>query len=206
MHKISSVIFDLGGVLLDLDQDKTLRAFNRLGLDLDELNEQSTLFKDFETGKINAADFRQAIQTASRGQLTVGQIDDAWNKMLLFVANQRFDILAKLRKDVKIFLLSNTNSIHIDWFKTYIEEIYGWVNWCALFEHQFLSYETGLRKPNPAIYEHVISTIGIDAKACLFVDDNKANINGAKSVGLQTIWAKNPLNLHLYEQIKQHLA
>jgi glucose-1-phosphatase len=201
MKKISTIIFDLGGVLLDLDQDKTLRAFNRLGLDLDDVNESSTLFTDFETGNINAADFRQGIQTISKGTLTNEQIDHAWNLMLLDTTEERLRLLEQLRKNYNVYLLSNTNSIHIDYFKTYMESTFGWERWSNLFNHQYLSYEIGLRKPHKAIYEYVLEDIARDAKECIFIDDNITNIRNAAALGIHTILASKPFDLEMANAI-----
>lgn len=205
MHTISAIIFDLGDVLLDLDQDRTLRQFNRLGLSLDEVNLQSTLFTEFECGKINAADFRQTLKSAAKGTIDDEQIDEAWNRMLLSVNHQRLPMLQALQQRVPLYLLSNTNSIHIDWFKQYLHDTIGLNQWNSLFTHQFLSYEIGMRKPNLDIYEYVTSTIGLAPEACLFIDDNKSNITGAKQAGLQTLFAQRPLNDELFAQIQQWL-
>jgi glucose-1-phosphatase len=205
MHTISAIIFDLGDVLLDLDQDRTLRQFNRLGLSLDEVNLQSTLFTDFECGKISAADFRQTLKAAAKGAIDDEQIDEAWNRMLLSINHQRLPMLQELQKLVPLYLLSNTNSIHIDWFHQYLHNTIGLNQWNELFTQQFLSYEIGLRKPNLDIYEYVTSAIGLAPKACLFIDDNKSNISGATKAGLKTLLAQQPLNAELHTQIKQLL-
>jgi FMN phosphatase YigB (HAD superfamily) len=201
MKKISTIIFDLGGVLLDLDQGKTLRAFNKLGLDLDDVNESASIFTDFETGKINAADFRQGIQTLSKGILTSEQIDHAWNLMLLETTEERFRLIEQLRKHFRVYLLSNTNSIHIDYFKAYIEKDFGWNRWSNLFDKQYLSYEMGMRKPHKEIYQFVLNDIGREAKECIFVDDNITNIKNAGALGIHTILAQKPLDKEMFDNI-----
>lgn len=201
MKKISAIIFDLGGVLLDLDQGKTLRAFSRLGLELDDVNESSSLFTDFETGAINAADFRQGVQTLSKGVLTNEQIDHAWNLMLLETTEERFQLIEQLKKHFTVYLLSNTNSIHIDFFKAYIEKDFGWERWSNLFDKQYLSYEIGLRKPHKEIYEFVLNDMGREAKECIFIDDNITNIRNAANLGIHTILAQKPFDKEMFENI-----
>lgn len=201
MKKISTIIFDLGGVLLDLDQGKTLRAFQKLGLDLEDVNESSPIFTDFETGKINAADFRQGIQTLSKGVLTYEQIDHAWNLMLLDTTEERFQLIEQLRKQFSMYLLSNTNSIHIDFFRNYIENHFGMARWNNLFDKQFLSYEIGLRKPHREIYEYVLNDIGREANECIFIDDNTGNIRNAASLNIHTLLASKPLDDDMYNNI-----
>ncbi len=201
MKKISSIIFDLGGVLLDLDQDKTLRAFSRMGLDLDDVNESSSIFNDFETGKLNAADFRQGIKSLKKGEITDSEIDTAWNAMLLETNEGRLELLAKLNKHFNVYLLSNTNSIHIEHFRNYLNDHFGLERWDDLFAKQYLSYEIGKRKPNKDIYEFVLNDITREANECIFIDDNVSNIRAAGALGIHTIWAKTPLDRAMYESI-----
>lgn len=206
MHKISTIIFDLGGVILDLDQGKTLRAFARKGLDLEDVNEASPIFNDFETGKISAIDFRHGIRTLFKGNITDTEIDDAWNAMLLDTYEERFKILEGLRKQFRIYLLSNTNSIHIDWVRDYIHKTFGLERWDNLFDKQYLSYEIGLRKPNKDIYEYVLKDIQKYPQECLFIDDNYANVKGAASVGIHTLQALHPLDQEMLSNIKQIIS
>lgn len=206
MTKITTIIFDLGGVILNLDQDRTLRAFNRLGADLDSINAMSTVFADFETGKINADDFRQAMITHLKGTATAEEIDAAWNAMLLDLPLERLTYLKFLRKNFNVHLLSNTNSIHIDAFNKYLNEEHPKLDWFGLFDKVYYSYEIGLRKPNKDIYEFVLQDNNLQPHECLFIDDMKANLNGAGTVGMHTIWAKNPLDENMLMEIKSLVA
>jgi putative hydrolase of the HAD superfamily len=203
MNKISTIIFDLGGVILDLDQGKTLRAFARKGLDLEDVNEASPIFTDFETGKITAADFRQGIKSLFKGNITDTEIDEAWNAMLLDTYEERFRIIEGLRKQFRIYLLSNTNSIHIDFVRDYLNKHFSIERWDNLFDKQYLSYEIGLRKPHKNIYEYVLNDIQKQPQECLFIDDSFANIKGAESAGIQTLLALNPLDQEMLSNIKQ---
>ena len=206
MHKISTIIFDLGGVILDLDQGKTLRAFSRKGLDLEDVNDTSPLFNDFETGKISAADFRQGIKSLFKGNITDTEIDEAWNAMLLDTYEERFSIIEGLQKQFRIYLLSNTNSIHIDFVRNYLSQTFGLERWDNLFVKQYLSYEIGLRKPNEDIYEFVLNDIDKHAQECLFIDDSFANIKGAASIGIHTLQALHPLDQEMLSNIKQIIS
>jgi putative hydrolase of the HAD superfamily len=206
MTKITTIIFDLGGVILNLDQDRTLRAFNRLGADLDSINDMSTVFADFETGKINADDFRQAMITSLKGTATANEVDAAWNAMLLDLPLERLTYLKFLRKNFNVHLLSNTNSIHIDAFNKYLLDEHPNLDWYAQFDKVYYSYEIGLRKPNKDIYEFVLQDNNLQPHECLFIDDMKANLNGAGNVGMHTIWAKNPLDENMLMEIKSLVA
>jgi len=206
MTKITTIIFDLGGVILNLDQDRTLRAFKRLGVDLEDINEMSTIFSDFEVGKINANDFRQAIMTHLKGNATENEIDAAWNAMLLDLPTERLTYLKFLRKNFNVHLLSNTNSIHIDAFNKYLLDEHPNIDWYAQFDKVYYSYEIGLRKPNKDIYEFVLQENKLKPHECLFIDDLKANLNGAGHVGMHTIWAKNPLDENMLMEIRSLVA
>jgi putative hydrolase of the HAD superfamily len=206
MTKITTIIFDLGGVILNLDQDRTLRAFKRLGVDLEDINEMSTIFSDFEVGKINANDFRQAIMTHLKGNATKSEIDSAWNAMLLDLPTERLTYLKFLRKNFNVHLLSNTNSIHIDAFNKYLLDEHPNLDWYAQFDKVYYSYEIGLRKPNKDIYEFVLQENNLKPHECLFIDDLKANLNGAGHVGMHTIWAKNPLDENMLMEIRSLVA
>ena len=206
MTKITTIIFDLGGVILNLDQDRTLRAFKRLGVDMDEINEMSSIFSDFETGKINAYDFRQAIMTHLKGKVTENEVDTAWNAMLLDLPAERLTYLKFLRKSFNVHLLSNTNSIHIDAFNKYLLDEHPNLDWYAQFDKVYYSYEIGLRKPNKDIYEFVLQENNLKPHECLFIDDLKANLNGAGHLGMHTIWAKKPLDENMLMEIRSLVA
>ncbi len=206
MTKITTIIFDLGGVILNLDQDRTLRAFNKLGADLDLMNDVSTVFKDFETGRITADDFRNTIITHLKGNITAAQVDDAWNAMLLDLPTERLTMLKNLRKKFRLFLLSNTNSLHIDAFNLYLKQHHPNLNWFGLFDKVYYSYQIGLRKPDTNIYEFVLDQNNLKPHQCLFIDDMKVNLNGANQIGLHTIWAQNPLDNNMLKEINSLIA
>lgn len=203
MTKITTIIFDLGGVILNLDQDRTLRAFSRLGVELDDIHSNHTIFADFEVGKITADDFRQFLITKLKGTVSAEQVDQAWNAMLLDLPAQRLEMIKKLRKRFKVLLLSNTNSIHIDAFHAYLKQHFPELDWMGLFDKVYYSYEIGYRKPNTDIYEYVLQEHGLQPHQALFIDDNRGNLNGAAKVGLHTLWAKNPLDENMMREIAE---
>lgn len=195
---IKNLIFDLGAVILNLDQDKTLRAFKRLGSDLDEVNMGSTLFTDFETGKVSADFFVQSLFTQLKGEASKEKIVAAWNAMLLDLPAHRIEMLMALKKKFRLFLLSNTNTIHIEAvYATHGKEVFEQV-----FEKIYLSHEIGLRKPKKECYEYVLQDAGIIGSETIFIDDNKGNIRGAEEAGIKTIWAKEPLDKWFLAELK----
>ena len=189
---IDAIIFDLGGVILNLDYHLTIRAFEKLGMkDSSELfsqKAQSGFFDDFETGKIGAQAFRKEVRKVLHSSVTDSEIDKAWNAMLLDFPQSRFEFLKSISSKKRSFLLSNTNETHMAWFKKYVNELFGENVFFNLFEEAYLSNEMGMRKPNVEIFEHVISQNQLDPKTTLFIDDSEQHLRGAKLAGLQTHW------------------
>lgn len=201
MTKITTLIFDLGGVILNLDQERTFRAFMNLGARLEEINKDSVIFNDFETGKVDAATFRDYFLKVLNNKVSKEQVDGAWNAMLLDLPAHRVDLLKKLRKQFRIYLLSNTNSIHIDSFNQYLTQYHKGLDWMGLFDKVYYSYEIGHRKPDRSIYEYVLNDQGLIAAECIFIDDSKPNLAGAREAGLHVVWAKKPLDDDMVEEI-----
>lgn len=188
-----AIIFDLGGVILNIDYNKTIEAFKKLGvLNFDELYtqaQQNNVFDDIETGKITPQAFRDYIKTNSEQTLTNQQIDTAWNAMLLDLPAERIALLRELGKQYPIYLYSNTNKIHLDAFRLIIENQHGNANLLEeLFITTYYSHELHMRKPNANGFEHIIEENNLIAEDTLFIDDSIQHIEGAKNVGLQTIW------------------
>jgi putative hydrolase of the HAD superfamily len=196
---IKNIIFDLGGVVLNLDQEKTLRAFKRLGANLEELNLENSIFLDFETGKVDEDYFLQSIFTLLKGNASKEQITQAWNSMLLELPAHRVEIIKQLKSKYRLFLLSNTNIIHI---KAVFEE-HGKTIFEELFEKIYLSHEIGIRKPDVACYEYVLRDANLKGSETVFVDDNRMNIKGAESAGINTIWAKEPVDLWFIDTLRK---
>lgn len=190
--KIEAIIFDLGGVILNLDYHLTIKAFEKLGLEnsskLFSQKTQSGFFDDFEIGKISAKDFRTEIRKVLNKVVSDIEIDSAWNAMLLDFPTNRFNLLKQLSSTRRVFLLSNTNEIHMAWFKNYVNSLFGEKVFFDLFEVAYLSNEMGMRKPNIEIFEFVIIQNKLDPKTTLFIDDSKQHLVGAKNAGLQTHW------------------
>jgi putative hydrolase of the HAD superfamily len=196
---IKNLLFDLGAVVLNLDQEKTLRAFVKLGADLDEINMQGNLFTDFETGKISAEIFVQTLHTKLKGNVSKEEIVQAWNAMLLDLPPTRVDLLRQLKKKYRLLLLSNTNSIHID--AVYAE--HGKEVFEELFEKIYLSHEIGHRKPDIDCYQFVLNDARIKGSETLFIDDNKSNIKGAEKAGINALWAHQPIDNWFLAELKK---
>ncbi len=188
---IKHIIFDLGGVLLNIDYKLTEKAFLALGIkDFPQLYsqlKQTPLFDDVETGKISGVEFIAQLQQVAGVPLTDEQVVNAWNAMLLNFPLRRLQILQQLSLHYDLVLLSNTNEIHEAAFNKILQREHGIPNIGVFFDKVYLSHKVGLRKPMPEIFQKVLDDTGFDAEATLFIDDSPQHIVGAEKVGIKAI-------------------
>ncbi len=191
MQKIENIIFDLGGVLLDIDYNLTRSAFEKLGIvNFDEMYSQQNadkLFQKLETGAITEEDFYKELNRCTGLQLTPKEIREAWNAMLLSFREDSLNFLDQLRDRYKVFLLSNTNYIHLVSFYEIYHQKERKKSFEQYFNKTFYSFEIGLRKPDLDCYEWVLNDLQTEPQKTMFIDDSLKNIQGAKKAGLQTI-------------------
>lgn len=191
MGVVKNIIFDLGGVLLDIDYSLTIEAFKSLGIeDFEQLYSQAnqtSLFDDFETGKISPSEFCEGIIALSRLDLSEKEIEDAWNAMLLSMPNERVKFLNEIGKNYRTFLLSNTNEIHIDAFLKIIKNENGLSGLDQLFEQVYYSSTLGMRKPHPETFSNVCELNNLIPEETLFIDDSIQHVEGAQIAGLRAI-------------------
>ena len=189
---IKHIIFDLGGVLLNIDYKLTEQAFIDAGIkDFHELYSQlsqSSLFDLFETGKITKEEFIAGLQKAASVPITEAQIITAWNSMLLDFPLRRLQILQQLQLHYNTFLLSNTNEIHEEAFNDILMRSHGIPNIGVFFDRVYYSHRLGLRKPDKEIFQRVLDDNSLRPEETLFIDDSPQHIEGAKALGIQTIY------------------
>lgn len=190
MQKIRNIIFDLGGVILNLDSGAIERHFQQLlardyYLLFRELQTQD-VFNKFEVGAFSEQEFLNYF--LERTTLTQEQVINGWNKILLDVPKERLDLLRHLKSKYQLYLLSNTNYTHVQKIESDLKIIHGVQNFRKeFFEVGYYSYEMGMRKPEQRIFKEVLADAGLKADETLFIDDNKNNIKSAKKCGIQTI-------------------
>ena len=184
-----AIIFDLGGVILNIDYELTTSAFQRLGFNTFGKSYsqvgQNMLFDAFEKGQVTAPDFRVQLQKLGQFNASEQAIDDAWNAMLLDLPAERLELLLELASKYKLFLLSNTNIIHITESSNYLTRRYGMNDLSSVFRKEYLSFEVGMRKPDAEIFELVLKENQLHPSSTLFIDDSIQHIEGAKKCGLQ---------------------
>jgi len=196
---IKHIIFDLGGVLLNLDYKLTEQAFIDAGVanfgQLYSQLQQSDLFDRWETGKMGREEFISSMQKASSVPLTEQQVLHAWNAMLLDFPVRRLQILQQLRNYYDLFLLSNTNEIHEEFFNNTLMTDHGIPNIGVFFDKVYMSHRVGLRKPMPEIFLRVLEDNGLKAAETLFIEDSPQHIEAAKKLGIQTIFITNGMTI-----------
>ncbi len=184
-----NVIFDLGGVLLDISYQATEDAFVAMGIknfkDLYSQAQQSSLFNDLEEGKITPNAFRDQLRFLTGLNLEDEKIDDAWNAMLGRMPAFRIERLEELKNKYKLYLLSNTNEIHIPAFKHIMAQD-GLLNrFEACFKKIYYSSEINMRKPNKEAFDFVCKKNGLNKSCTAFIDDSIQHVEGAKAAGLK---------------------
>jgi len=196
---IKNIIFDLGGVFLNIDFQLTSKAFNDLGvLDFNEMFTQhfsNPLFELLETGKISEEEFYDAFRKESKSNLSNKQIKEAWNALLLDFPKERIDWLEKIGNKYRIFLFSNTNQIHYDYFIEDFATQFSGKRFDSFFQKAYYSQHLGLRKPYPESFQAIIDEQGLEVGETLFIDDTIKNVEAAQNLGLQTIHLKHPLTV-----------
>ena len=198
---IRNIIFDLGAVLINIDYQLTMQAFARLGFNPSvqfTRERQSGIFNRFEKGQITAADFLDELRAINGKPVTDNELVHAWNAMVLDMPMHRFRMLEALRTRYRIFLLSNTNAIHIEAVWTYMDSLLGPGRWHSYFDKAYYSHLMGMRKPDHEIYAHVLKDAGIRAGETLFLDDSPQNLDGAAALGIRT--------LHITGEVSEQLS
>jgi glucose-1-phosphatase len=196
---IENVIFDLGGVLLNLAVERTYRAFAKIsGRPVSDIQRDAAsmqLFLDFEKGLISAEGFRHQLRDYLQTTVPDHALDDAWNAMLLDFPPAKATLLAQLKKTYRTFLLSNTNIIHWQAFTNIIRNT-GQNDFDGLFKRAYYSHQLGMRKPDGEIFQFVLTQHKLKAHETLFIDDNKQNVEAARQLGIATVHLTSPDQLY----------
>lgn len=189
---IKNIIFDYGGVIINIDFKHSINAFKKLGF----VNVEDCIFKSkgsdlllkMEKGNISDIDFRNEVRKISNIKLTEIQIDFAWNALLLDMPLKRIKLLEKLKTNYRIFLLSNTNSIHYNKYLKDLQNNFGYSDFNKLFDKAWFSFQINMVKPDAEIFKHALSDASMLPEETLFIDDSKTNIEGAKKLGIKTYY------------------
>lgn len=185
--RIRNIIFDLGGVMLDLDVSKTYRAFETMGFPQEELTNNKKhrkIFWQFEIGKLSPEKFCKNVELALGRKVPTGEIENAWNAMILGFRSEKIELLQNIASTYRIFLLSNTNYLHEKIYSRMLAETFG-LSMSDLFEKHYYSHLLGMGKPDPEIFKYVLEENELIAGETLFVDDSLQHIQSAQKLGIQ---------------------
>ena len=188
--KIKNIIFDLGGVILDIDENVVYKELEKMGIDISELahsKEFMEILSKFDTGIYTAATFRKKTkQFIGQEKMTDQKFDSIWNAMLLDIPRERIEAIEKVKKHYKIFLMSNTNVIHYDLYVRDLQLRFGYNEFDELFNKSYFSFAEHLEKPDPRFFELILDHEHLLPEETLFIDDTAENIEAAKSLGIKT--------------------
>lgn len=191
LNGIKTIIFDLGGVLLNIDPKKTIDAFAQLGMEQlvkdSGLSYDHEIFFQMEQGKLSPDEFRKGVQEMLPSPVSFDEIDAAWTAMLLDFPEIRVQLVRNLGKHFRIFLFSNTNAIHVEKYHSNFRKQHGF-EVSSLFEKDFYSNEIGFRKPSPESFQEIIRLSGIKPEESIFIDDSQLNVEASIASGLKGFW------------------
>lgn len=187
---IKNIIFDLGGVILDLNVTATKERFYHLGFPAQLLqypeNMDTDLYFRYETGQLTTKEFRNEVRQFTGLEFSDEEFDDAWKAMIVGIPRERTDLLIRLRHTYDLYLLSNTSPMHVPIYEGMFEETAG-ISMSVVFNRRFYSHVTGYHKPDPIAFRYVIKETGIIPGETLLLDDNIHNIKAAQMLGFRAI-------------------
>ena len=188
--KIKNIIFDLGGVILDIDENVVYKELEKMGINTTELahsKEFIEIMSKFDTGIYTAPTFRKKMKSLlGLEKMTDQKFDSIWNAMLLDIPRERIEAIEKVKKHYKIFLMSNSNVIHYDLYVRDLQLRFGYNEFDELFDKSYFSFAEHLEKPDPRFFELILDHEGLLPEETLFIDDTEKNIKVAKSLGINT--------------------
>ena len=199
-----NIIFDLGGVIMNIDPELTLREFARLsGKTIEEIkiniHKHRQAMEQYELGQIDDRAFKASLNQFSDHTVSDKDFEDAWNKVLIDIPPERIELLKRLKSDHYLILLSNTNHLHLKRFNEILANSTGIKAFSDLFDKVYYSFLMHMRKPNQDIYQQVLDENDLDPDQTLFLDDLDENLQGAAQLGIHTLKVKrNHLSLEMF--------
>ncbi|MEQ9218373.1 MAG: HAD family phosphatase [Cyclobacteriaceae bacterium] len=199
LSKIDTIIFDLGGVIVDLNPGAVIEKLSKhAGVDLgpmDKMKEfivSSPILIQYETGKSSEEQFLTDMNELLKANMSMEEFEEAWNLMLGNIPEKRLNLMRSLGQNFNTMILSNTNGIHERKFDEMVNEATGEEGMHSFVHLAHYSHRIGLRKPEASCYNYVIDHSQLKPERTLFLDDNRANITSAQSLGIQAVQVKYP--------------
>lgn len=196
---IRNVVLDLGGVILELDVNRSIELLSVLGLqeeeNLDIIFSKYTFFLKFETGRISPDEFIDALAAQLGDHTPKEKIIEAWNAMILGFQPDTIKLLTQLREKYRLFLLSNTNAIHEVYYNDILHMKHGIPNLTDIFEKVYYSHDVNMRKPDHEIFQHVLADSRLNARETLYIDDTEVHVKAAMDLGVHAYHLRLPQRL-----------
>ena len=196
---IRNIVLDLGGVILDLDVNKSIELLSALGLpgeeSLDIIFSKYPFFLKFETGRISPDEFIDALTTQLGDHTPKEKIIEAWNAMILGFQPDTLKLLSGLSKEYRMFLLSNTNALHEVYYNDILHMKHGIPNLTDIFEKVYYSHDVNMRKPDHEIFQHVLVDSQLNAGETLYIDDTEVHVKAAGELGMFAYHLRIPQRL-----------
>ncbi|WP_118197001.1 HAD family hydrolase [Albibacterium indicum] len=197
MQNIKNIIFDYGNVIFELDFQKLEQAFKDIGIpdtaSFFTHKVQNELFDQLDLGSISPAEFRNEVRRiAGKPDLLDDDINNAWNALLVGIAEGNHDVLLEMKDKYRTFLLSNNNEMHYDYIMRYLKDNFDLDDNSSFFEKDYYSHLMGMRKPNAEIFEFVLNTHGLVPEETLFIDDSPQHLEAASKLGIKTALVERP--------------
>jgi len=196
---IRNIVLDLGGVILELDVNRSIELLSELGFpeeeNLDIVFSKYPFFLKFETGRISPDEFINALTVQLGDHTPREKIIEAWNAMILGFNSDTIKLLTKLKKDYSLFLLSNTNAIHEVYYNDILHANHGIPNLTEIFEKVYYSHDVNMRKPDHEIFQHVLADSRLNTGETLYVDDTEVHVKAAMDLGIHAYHLRLPQKL-----------
>jgi putative hydrolase of the HAD superfamily len=196
---IKNIIFDFGGVIININPQLTEEAFHKLGVkkfsDFYTLFQQNELFDKLEKGLTDELLFYDELRKITKQTFDNNSIRMAWNAMLLDIPKERIDLLLNIKKKYHTFLLSNTNIIHYNHYNQYIRNKFDINSLTELFEKAYFSFIVHMRKPDIEIFQHVLTEQNLNPEETIFIDDSIVNIRAAETIGIKGVLLETGMDL-----------
>lgn len=191
--EVDALLFDFGGVLIEISFDRVFARWADLaGVDFERVRDRFShgdAYQGHERGELTIAAYFQSLREELGIELTDAQFGDGWNQVFGPEHEETVALLWQLRERVPLYLFSNTNVFHYDyWRDRYAPAL-------QPFERMFISCELGMRKPHREAFERVAREIGVAARRILFFDDTLANLEGAREAGMHTVHVRSPADV-----------
>lgn len=184
---IRHLLFDLGNVILDIDVDGAIDRLMQLSkVDGNQMSIEKILL-EYETGRVSTDIFINTILRESKANVQAIDIIEAWNSMLIGIPPHRLEMLKELRRNYSVYLLSNTNALHVEWLHKYVKREFGIDSFeKEFFDTAYYSHIVGDRKPTSSIFKHITDDAMLTPSLTLFMDDIQENLAVAKKQGFKT--------------------